>query len=225
MVYYKIQGSIVRIPVGKIVGLIRTYPEHAQEMNSPVLEQLHFFLKPESAVIFNNQVIRLPPQSAHVHHEVELGVIIGKTCTNCAPDHALEYVFGYLVGLDITARDIQTDAKKQGLPWGIAKGFDTFAPLSDVVLKKSIPHPNNLEIELQVNGVVKQHSNTKHMVCTVEQLISYISSIMTLKRGDLILTGTPEGIGEIQDGDRLDARLDSYCSLHVTVKKNNVMLS
>ncbi|MFH1100950.1 MAG: fumarylacetoacetate hydrolase family protein [Methanobacteriota archaeon] len=214
-----IKKSNQKIPIGKIICLARTYKNHAKEMNSKVPPTPLLFLKPESAVIFTNQSIRIPPQSSCLHHEVELGVVIQKTCAHVSQENALEYVLGYLIGLDITARDIQTEAKKQGWPWGIAKGFDTFAPLSDVVLKKEIPTPNNLDLLLKINGIVKQHSNTSKMTYSIEHIIEYVSHIMTLKTGDLIMTGTPEGVGPINEGDVLDAELESYCSLHVTVSK------
>ena len=152
------------------------------------------FLKPESSVIFNNQTIIIPQMSSCLHHEVELGVVIGKTGKNISPQEALDYILGYLVGLDITARDIQTRLKKQGLPWSVAKGFDTFAPISDVIPREEMPNPNNLDLILKVNGQIKQQSNTKHMLFTIEQILEYISRIMTLKKGDLILTGTPRGV-------------------------------
>jgi 2-keto-4-pentenoate hydratase/2-oxohepta-3-ene-1,7-dioic acid hydratase in catechol pathway len=157
--------------------------------------------------------------SSCLHHEVELGIVIGKNARHISEEHAMEYVLGYLAALDITARDIQSTAKKNGWPWTIAKGFDTFAPLSNVVLKEKIPQPQNLDLELKINGVVKQHSNTKHMIYSLERIISFISDIMTLKRGDLILTGTPEGVGEINEGDVLEARLGTLCKLTVDVQK------
>ena len=179
------------------------------------------FLKPESSVIFNNQTIIIPQMSSCLHHEVELGVVIGKTGKNISPQEALDYILGYLVGLDITARDIQTRLKKQGLPWSVAKGFDTFAPISDVIPREEMPNPNNLDLILKVNGQIKQQSNTKHMLFTIEQILEYISRIMTLKKGDLILTGTPRGVGEITEGDILEAYLDQFCSLIVYVKKES----
>lgn len=219
MSLYVIQKSTQKVPIGKLVCLARTYQKHAREMGGEAPATPLLFLKPESAVIFNNQVIRIPKMSSCLHHEVELGVVIGTTCSHVLKKDALRYVLGYLVGLDITARDIQTEAKKQGWPWGIAKGFDTFSPISDVVLKKYVFDPNTLDLVLTVNGEQKQCSNTRYMTHSVEHIIEFVSSIMTLKQGDLILTGTPEGVGEIHDGDILDAELDNYCRLQVTVSR------
>ncbi|MCJ2534091.1 MAG: fumarylacetoacetate hydrolase family protein [Candidatus Thermoplasmatota archaeon] len=134
-------------------------------------------------------------------------------------DKAMSHVLGYLVALDITARDIQSVAKKNGWPWSIAKGFDTFSPISDVVLKDAVSNPLDLSLELKVNGIVKQHSNTKYMMFSIERIIEFISEVMTLRRGDLILTGTPEGVGEIVEGDVIEADLGDICCLKVDVKK------
>ena len=219
MTEYLIQDYDDQVEIGKIICLARTYRKHAQEMNAQVPEDPILFLKPESSVIFNNDSIKLPDMSNCVHHEVELGVVIDKNGKRIKEDNAMDFVLGYLVALDITARDIQSVAKKNGLPWSIAKGFDTFTPISNVVLKNLIPNPQNLAIKLVVNGKLKQESNTKNMIYSIEQIISYISKIMTLKKGDLILTGTPEGVGEIFENDVIEASLENYCSLNVNVKR------
>ena len=219
MVCYVFKNFDKHVKVGKLVCLARTYREHAAEMNSLVPSKPLVFLKPESAVIFNNDSIIIPRMSKCLHHEVEMGVVVGKRCKNATCDEALDYVLGYLVALDITARDIQSEAKKHGWPWSVAKGFDTFAPISDVVLKDKVLDPNNLDISLKVNGEMRQSSNTRYMSYSVEQIIEFVSSIMTLKRGDLILTGTPSGVGEIVDGDILEANLGDICFLKVYVRK------
>ena len=207
-----------KVAIGKLVCLARSYRKHAEEMHTTVTENPLLFLKPASSVIFNGDSIKIPKMSKCLHHEVELGIVIGKKCKNVSQKNALDYVLGYLVCLDITARDIQDKAKKNSWPWAIAKGFDTFAPISTVVLKKDVIDPNNLDISLKVNGEVRQNSNTSNMVFSVEQIIEFISSIMTLEPGDLIMTGTPEGVGEIAAGDKLEAKLGDFCSLKVDVK-------
>jgi len=206
------------VPIGKLVCLARTYKRHAEEMHTNVTEDPLLFLKPASSVIFNGESIIMPAMSQCLHHEVELGIVIGKKCKNVSQREALDYVLGYLIALDITARDIQTEAKKNGWPWSIAKGFDTFAPISEVVLKEDLPNPNNIDISLKINGEIRQSSNTNHMVYSVERIIEFISEIMTLEKGDLIMTGTPEGVGEIATDDILDAELGDICSLKVDVK-------
>lgn len=210
-------GAKRNISVGKIVCLARTYKKHAEEMKSKVPEDPLLFLKPASSVIFDGDSIIFPKISKCLHHEVELGIVIGEKCKKISSKNALDYVLGYCVTLDITARDIQSIAKKNGWPWGIAKCFDTFAPISNIILKEKISNPNNLNILLKVNGDVRQSSNTKNMVFTVEQIIEFISSVMTLEPGDLIMTGTPEGVAEIKKGDVLEAWLSDICSLKVFV--------
>jgi len=219
MYSYVIQGSRQRLAVGKIIGLARTYRAHAEEMHAVVTEEPLLFLKPESAVIFSGQSIVIPRFSQCLHHEVELGVVIGKGGSAIPEPEARAHVLGYLVALDITARDIQAEAKKKGWPWAIAKGFDTFAPISDVVPAARIHDPMNLELSLLVNGQRRQHANTSLLLYSLDHIIAFISEIMTLREGDLIMTGTPEGVGELREGDVLDASLEGHCTLHVDVRK------
>ena len=219
MANYIFQNYDEKLRIGKIICLARTYQKHAQEMKTTTIEDPLLFLKPESSVIFNNDSIIMPKMSSCLHHEVELGVVIGKEGKHITQDMAMSHVLGYLVALDITARDIQSIAKKNGWPWSIAKGFDTFSPISNVVLKDEISNPSDLDIELKVNGVTKQQSNTKYMIFSIERIIEFISTVMTLRRGDLILTGTPEGVGEIVKGDIIEADLGHICFLKVDVKK------
>ena len=217
MTYYKIQNSNEKIPIGKLLCLGRTYKKHAQEMQSDITKDPLLFLKPASSVIFDGESIIIPIMSKCLHHEVELGVVIGKKCKNVSEKDALDYVLGYVLALDITARDIQSEAKQNGWPWSIAKGFDTFAPISEVILKESVFNPQNLDISLKVNGEVRQNSNTRFMIFSIEEIIEFISNVMTLYPGDLIMTGTPEGVGEIIKGDILEAKLGNICSLKVNV--------
>ena len=210
--------NIKNIPIGKIVCLARTYKKHAQEMHSDITKGPLLFLKPASSVIFAGETIIFPKISKCLHHEVELGVVIGKKCRNVSQKESLDYTLGYLLALDITARDIQSEAKKNGWPWSIAKGFDTFAPISELVFKENVPDPNNLDLLLKVNGEIRQISNTKYMIYPVERIIEFISKVMTLEPGDLIMTGTPEGVGEIAAGDIVEAWLGNICSLKVYVR-------
>lgn len=219
MTNYRFQDTTKQVRIGKIICLARTYKEHAREMNTTVTEDPLLFLKPASSVIFDQGTIIIPALSHCLHHEVELGIIIGKKGKHIKEKNAMNHVLGYLVALDITARDIQSVAKKNGWPWAIAKGFDTFAPLSDAVLKEKVPNPQELPLMLKINGAIKQSSNTNQMIYTLERIISFISDVMTVERGDLILTGTPEGVGELKEGDVLEASLGSVCHLTVDVKR------
>ncbi|HEC80815.1 MAG TPA: FAA hydrolase family protein [Thermoplasmatales archaeon] len=217
MSFYRFKNTSRRLRIGKIICLARTYRKHAQEMNTEVPDNPLLFLKPASSVIFDNQSIVIPKQSSLVHHEVELGVVIGRKGKNIARRDALDHVLGYLLGLDITSRDLQEEAKKHGWPWTVSKSFDTFCPLSEVVLKEEIGDPHDLDLLLMVNGEVRQSSNTKYMVYSLEDIIALVSSIMTLESGDLILTGTPEGVASLKDGDVVEAKLGDVCSLRLKV--------
>ncbi|RLF46210.1 MAG: fumarylacetoacetate hydrolase family protein [Thermoplasmata archaeon] len=217
MPYYRFDSSPLRVKIGKIVCLARTYKKHAEEMKSKMPEEPILFLKPATSVIFDRQSIIIPERTKEVHHEVELGVVIGKKGKNILEEKAGDYILGYLLALDITARDIQQKAKLEGLPWTIAKGFDTFCPISNAVPKEMVSDANNLSLNLKVNGRIRQSSNTRNMIYPVEKIVSFVSKIMTLERGDLILTGTPEGVGPINSGDVIEAELGDICSLKVDV--------
>ena len=217
MLYYHFKDINRRLRIGKIICLARTYRKHAEEMNSKVTEKPFLFLKPASSVIFDGQTIIIPRQSKIVHHEVELGVVIGRRAKNIEKKDVMSHILGYLLGLDITARDIQEEAKRNGWPWTISKSFDTFCPISKVVLKEEVDDPYNLDLILKVNNEIRQSSNTRYLIYSIEEIIEFISSIMTLKAGDLILTGTPEGVSQIRDGDIVEAKLGDICSLKLNV--------
>lgn len=204
----------------KLVCLIVNYHAHGVELKHAIPEMPLWFLKPPQSIIGDNEDIILPDMSKSIHHEVELAVVIGKEATNISKEKALDYVLGYTILLDITARDLQDKYIKEGRPWSIAKGFDTFAPIKlDIVPKENIKNPNELDIKLTINGEVRQSSNTKNMIFSVEEIISEISKITTLEKGDIIATGTPEGVGEIHVGDRLVAEIESIGALTVGVRK------
>jgi len=206
------------LPIGTIFCIGRNYAEHAQELGNAVPKQPMVFLKPKSAVCFNGDTILLPTQSKDVHHEVELVIAIGKGGKNIPQNSALEHIAGIDVGIDLTARDIQQTAKDKGHPWSIAKGFDTFAPISNFAPLSSITSIQNLELELKVNGKTRQIGNTSEMIFPCDILISYLSSIFTLYPGDLIFTGTPKGVSALNTGDTLEASLNtSLAQLSLTV--------
>ena len=202
----------------RIFCIGRNYAAHAAEMKSEVPETPMVFLKPSTALVRHGGVVQLPAQSNAVHHEVELVAVIGKGGKNIYASTALEHVAGYAVGLDITARDIQAAAKKKGHPWSVAKGFDTFAPLGEIVPAEIVDDPQQLTISLRVNGVLRQAGNTEDMIFPVARLIAYCSSIFTLLPGDLIYTGTPEGVGPVAAGDELVAAVSGLPNLVVTVQ-------
>jgi len=198
----------------------RNYAGHARELNNPIPERPLVFQKPTSSLVAQGGAIILPPESQDVHHEVEVVVAIGREGRRIDPDAALDHVLGYAVGIDVTARDIQREAKAKGHPWTVAKGFDTFAPLGAFVDASVVPDPQNLDVLLEINGAARQRGNTSQMLFPIPQLIAYLSTIVTLKRGDLIYTGTPEGVGALQAGDVLHASLgDGLAMLDVRVER------
>jgi 2-keto-4-pentenoate hydratase/2-oxohepta-3-ene-1,7-dioic acid hydratase in catechol pathway len=163
------------------------------------------FLKPPSALIGTGGTVVLPEQSRDVHHELELVAVVGRGGKNIPEGGALDHVAGYALGLDLTARDIQAAAKAAGGPWTVAKGFDTFAPLGPVAPAGAVGDPQALEISLAVNGELRQHGRTSDMLFPVARLVAYLSTLFTIEEGDLIYTGTPEGVGPIRAGDVLVA--------------------
>ncbi len=204
--------------IGKILCIGRNYARHAAEMHDSVPKRPVIFLKPTTSLIRSGGSIVLPPMSSDVHHEVELVVMIGRTGRSIPEDNSLTYVAGYALGLDMTARDLQSEAKARGNPWSVAKGFDTFAPLGDFVPANEIADPQDIKLSLQVNGEIRQDGHTRDMIFTVSYLIAYCSRIFTLERGDLLYTGTPEGVGPVFQGDRLEATSHQLPTLEVTVR-------
>lgn len=191
----------------KLVCVGRNFAAHAREMKSDVPDSPVLFLKPPSAIVSEGETVVRPGISKNVHHEVELTVLFGSTASRVEAADALGHVAGYGVGLDMTLRDIQDEAKKKGLPWAVAKGFDTSAPLSHFVPASQVSDPHQLRLELRVNGEIRQQGSTDHFVFTLPQLIAYASTFFTLERGDILFTGTPEGVGPVKLGDRLEGRL------------------
>ncbi|ORY45245.1 hypothetical protein BCR33DRAFT_697356 [Rhizoclosmatium globosum] len=187
----------------KIVAIGRNYAEHAKELGNAVPTTPFFFLKPTSSYVTSystNPTIEIP-KGSNVHHEVELAVVIGANGRDISEATAMRHVEGYALAIDATARDLQDEAKKAGKPWSTAKGFDTFTPIGDFIPKTMIEDPDALTLWLKVNDTVKQNGPTSDMIFKIPQLISYVSSIMTLERGDVILTGTPAGVGRMNPGD------------------------
>jgi len=198
----------------KIIGVGRNYAEHAREQNSEIPEYPIIFLKPPTSIIGTGEIIRLPPQSQRVEHEAELAVVIGKTGRWIPLEKAQQFIFGYTIGNDVTARDLQS---RDG-QWTRAKGFDTFCPLGPWI--ESDLDTADLLITCHVNGKLRQMSSTKEMIFSIPQLITYISSIMTLEVGDVILTGTPAGVDELKEGDEIEISIDGIGTLKNRVRQD-----
>lgn len=207
-----------QFPIGKILCLGRNYAEHIRELGNEAPEAPVVFTKPASSVIYEGESIVIPPYSSDCHHEAELAVLIGAKGKNIPADQALAFVAGYGVAIDLTLRDVQAELKRKGLPWDIAKGFDTACPLSDFVPASTVEDPQRLRIRLTVNGDLRQDGETSGMIHPVAAIISHLSSIFTLEPGDVILTGTPAGVSAISSGDRLEAEIPGVASLRVQVR-------
>ena len=199
-----IKGSRQLFPVRRIFCVGRNYAEHAIEMGSdPTREPPFYFAKPADALVVNDADMPYPPMSKSLHHEMELVVAIGTGGADIAVADALKHVWGYCAGLDMTRRDLQNEAKKTGRPWDMGKGFDHSAPMGALVPAAGID-PSKGQIELRVNGKVTQTSDLSKLIWSVPEVISNLSHRVRLEPGDLIMTGTPEGVAAVVKGDVLE---------------------
>jgi len=203
----------------KIVAVGRNYVAHAKELGNAVPKEPVLFLKPTSSYLGVGGTIEIPHPLESLHHEVELAVVIGKKARDVPEASAMDYVAGYALALDMTAREIQASAKSAGLPWTVAKGQDTFTPIGSVLPKESVSDPDNLELWLKVDGEMRQKGSTKDMIFKIPFLISHISSIMTLLEGDVILTGTPPGVGPVKAGQKITAGITDLVEVYFSVGK------
>ena len=213
----QLMGSVEGVPIGKILCIGRNYVDHIKELGNEMPDRPIIFMKPASSVIGEGEQIVIPPYSSDCHHEAELALLIGIGGKDITPERAMGHVVGYGVAIDLTLRDVQAEQKKKGLPWEIAKGFDTACPLSSFVPAASVTDPQDLRITLSVNGAPRQDGSTALMIHRMPELISYLSSIFTLEPGDLILTGTPAGVGPIKSGDLVVAEIAQVGKISVTV--------
>jgi len=214
----KIKNSNIELPIGKIVCVERNYVEHIQELGNDIPEKPVLFLKPPSAVIYSGEKIIYPSFSQDMHHEVELVLLIGNTIKNADLQSAENSIIAYGVGLDMTLRDVQNELKKKGHPWTLAKCFDTSAVISDFVMKSDFQLSLDDEIYLKVNNEFRQKDKLEKMIFKPAELVQYVSSVMTIEKGDLIFTGTPKGVSKVNRGDKLEAGLKDIISLHCSVE-------
>ncbi|KIS70605.1 uncharacterized protein UMAG_10876 [Mycosarcoma maydis] len=206
----------------KIVAIGRNYAAHAKELNNAVPTEPFFFLKPTTSYLANNGTVEIP-KNILAHFEVELGVVIGSPrVRDVLAADAMKHVAGYTLSIDMTARNLQDKVKSKGLPWSSAKGFDTFTPTSGFIDKSRVRDPSKLRLWLKVNDQVKQNGTTGDMIFGIPELIEHVSSIMTLEEGDLLLTGTPQGVGEVKDGDVIKCGLEDQSGNLLEQLKINV---
>lgn len=214
----EVQGTTARFPVHRIYCVGRNYAEHAREMGSdPTREPPFFFAKPADVVVANNVDVPYPPRTRNFHHEVELVIAIGKGGRNIAVANALQYVFGYAVGNDLTRRDLQKLAKDAGKPWDVSKGFDCSAPIGAIRPVGAAGHISRAAIWLKVNGEQRQRANIADMIWTVPEIIAELSTLFELQPGDLIFTGTPAGVSALKVGDIIECGIEALDPLTTTV--------
>jgi fumarylpyruvate hydrolase len=214
----EIQRSTTRFPVHRIYCVGRNYAAHVREMGAnPEREPPCFFMKPADAVVSNGAAVPYASRTSNLHHEVELVVAIGAGGRNIPSAAALDHVFGYAVGNDLTRRDLQAAAKDAGLPWDVAKGFDHSAPVAAIRSVDDGGHVMNGRIWLEVNGQTRQDANIAEMIWNVPEILVELSTLYELQPGDLVFTGTPAGVGPLQRGDSVVAGIDGLETLRTTI--------
>ncbi|MEW6652579.1 MAG: fumarylacetoacetate hydrolase family protein [Bacteroidota bacterium] len=220
MRYLKFKNSEEQVPIGKLVCIGRNYEAHAKELGGEASTEFPIiFLKPASNVIFSGSNVIHPNYSENLQHEIELVIYIGEEVKNATDEQAEKAIYGYTVGLDMTLRDLQFRLKEKGEPWTLAKCFDTAAVIGEVLLKNEYKLRGDENISLSVNDVTKQNSSLSNMIFNAVQCVKHISSRMTLEKGDLIFTGTPEGVSRVVPGDKLFGQIENISSIETTITK------
>ena len=205
-------------PVRRVFCVGRNYAAHAREMGSdPDREPPFFFMKPADALVTDGADTPYPPATSDLHHEMELVVALGKGGADIAEADALAHVWGYAAGLDLTRRDLQGQAKKEGKPWDMGKGFDQSGPIGLLVPAARIGHPARGRIALKVNGKIRQESDLTHLIWSVAETIAHLSRLVRLAPGDLIFTGTPEGVAAVGRGDLLEGEVEGVGTVRTRI--------
>ena len=213
-----VDGRSARFPVRRIFCVGRNYAAHAREMGrDPDREPPFFFMKPADAVMDNGAAIPYPPETQNFHYEIELVVALSRGGANIALEQALEHVYGYGVGIDLTRRDLQLTARDLGRPWDWGKGFDHSAPIAPLQPLAKSGHPAKGRIWLAVNGIIKQDADLAELIWNVPEVIATISRSMKLAPGDIIMTGTPAGVGPIKRGDHVTGGIDGMGEINISV--------
>lgn len=215
-----VAGGSSLFPVRRIWCIGRNYAEHAREMGAdPDTEPPFFFSKPASAVVPDGAELAWPAATDELHFELELVVALGSGGRDLQPDNALQHVFGYAAGLDMTRRDLQAEAKRLSRPWDLAKGFDESAPIGYIRPVSAGGHPESGAMSLHVNGELRQHGDLNQQLWPVRHALARLSSFVELKAGDLLMTGTPAGVGAVSPGDRLEGRIEGVGTVTVTYSR------
>jgi 2-keto-4-pentenoate hydratase/2-oxohepta-3-ene-1,7-dioic acid hydratase in catechol pathway len=212
-----VKGTGEKLPVGKIVAAGQNYADHTREMGASPSKAPMLFLKPSTSILHEGSPIVFPRAGHLLHHEVELGIVIARDCKDVGTGDATSHMLGYLLALDLTLRDLQAEAKRMGHPWSVAKGFDGSCPVSEVVPLGDPAVLTNMEIGLSVDGEVRQRGSTADMIWSPAELLSAASSVFTLERGDVLLTGTPAGVGPLERGSAVEAWLGDVLTIRFDV--------
>lgn len=213
-----IENKPLDLPLGKVVCVGRNYAEHAKELGNEVPDAPILFIKPATSVVLLEAGFSIPQNKGSVHHEAEIALLISKEAKNVSAQDAWGYMSHATVALDLTLRDVQSKLKEKSHPWEIAKGFDGACPLGRWVSISELSNKDNIAIELIKNGEQKQIGDSTQMITSIPQLVAYMSSIFTLQPGDVILTGTPAGVGPLENGDQLKAVLDNQFNFESSVR-------
>ena len=215
-----VAGSTDLFPVRRIWCVGRNYADHAREMgHDPTREAPFFFQKPSDSIVPSGATLDYPAMTQDLHHEIELVICIGTSGRNIPLDKALDHVYGYALGLDMTRRDLQSEAKKLARPWELGKSFDASCPITPVQPAAKIGHPKSGAIWVKVNGVTKQTGDLNQQIWQIDETISFLSKYVTLEPGDIIMTGTPAGVGPCHAGDTLTGHCDHVGDISVTYRK------
>jgi fumarylpyruvate hydrolase len=213
-----VSGSDDRFPVRRILCVGRNYADHVREMGGdPKSEPPIFFTKPADAIVASGSVVPYPPQTGNLHHEVELVVALHRASVNVTAEQALQHVFGYAVGNDLTRRDLQNNARDKRLPWDMSKGFDASAQIGSIMPADRFGAPRDQRIWLKVNGESRQQSTLAGMIWSVPEILATLSTFIALQPGDLIYTGTPDGVSALQRGDQVTAGIDGLEELEFRI--------
>lgn len=213
-----VSGTDQQFPVRRIYCIGRNYEKHVAEMGYDVKRSKPFyFAKPADAIVLSGATVNYPPLTEDLHHEIELVVAIGKRGSNVSVDEALDYVFGYAVGIDLTRRDLQRAAKEKARPWETAKGFDQSAPISAIHRAEDIGHPSSGRIWLAVNGQIRQDAGLNELIWNVSESIAELSTLFELAPGDLLYTGTPAGVGPLNPGDEVTGGIEGIDEIRIKI--------
>ncbi|MDH3439814.1 MAG: fumarylacetoacetate hydrolase family protein [Gammaproteobacteria bacterium] len=214
-----VAGTDDRFPVRRIYCIGRNYEKHVAEMGYDVKRSKPFyFAKPADAIVMSGATVDYPPRTEDLHHEIELVVAIGKAGSAVTVEQALDHVFGYAVGIDLTRRDLQKAAKEKGRPWEIAKGFDQSAPISAIHRASEVGHPAEGRIWLAVNGQIRQDAGLNELIWDVAESIAELSTLFELAPGDLLFTGTPAGVGPLVPGDEVTGGIEGIDEIQITIR-------